>query len=142
MSVTPFAPSDLPHLVRLSSELGYPSTPDEIENRLRLIQDNPTHFVRLFQNEDGKTVGFIHAHLFPTLMSNPKIEIAALVVDPSARKQGAGRALVESVKEWARSRDVFKVRLGSRTSRTDAHEFYKRIGFKIEKTWYVFEAET
>ena len=52
--------------------------------------------------------------------------------------KGFGKKMMAAAEEWARSKELPKLRLGSRTSRTDTHEFYKKYGFTVEKTWFVF----
>lgn len=74
-------------------------------------------------------------------MSDPRAELNAIVVDQSARGTGIGRALIKAAEEWARSRNLTNLRLGARTTRTETHEFYKKTGFSINKTWLVFQKE-
>jgi GNAT superfamily N-acetyltransferase len=51
-----------------------------------------------------------------------------LAVDPERRSRGAGKALLDAAKEWARERGATHLELDSGTARTDAHRFYEREG--------------
>jgi GNAT superfamily N-acetyltransferase len=51
-----------------------------------------------------------------------------LAVDPAQRSLGIGAALLDSAKEWARSRGATHLELDSGEGRTEAHRFYEREG--------------
>jgi GNAT superfamily N-acetyltransferase len=59
-----------------------------------------------------------------------------VAVDPSAQRQGVGRAMMEHARELCREAGCYKLMLSSNLSRTAAHEFYERLGF--EKHGYSF----
>ena len=75
------------------------------------------------EREGGDIIAFAHVHETTTLMSDPRAELNAIVVDQSARGTGIGRALIKAAEEWARSRNLTNLRLGTRTTRTETHEF-------------------
>jgi len=56
-----------------------------------------------------------------------------IIVLPSARGQGAGRALMDAVEQAARAARCTKLMLLSSRSRTDAHAFFSRLGFDGER---------
>jgi len=129
--------SDLSSLVPLASQLGYPSSEHELLNRFEELEaDDKT--AMLVGAQKGKIIAFAHVHESTTLMTGRRAELNAIVVDKSVRGLGFGKLLMLAVEEWTRSRGIEKLRLGSRTTRTETHEFYKKIGFEIDKTWFVF----
>ena len=62
--------------------------------------------------------------------------ITVLVVDKKYRRQGIGRALIESVKQIAVEKGIKAIELDSGFHRTEAHLFYENLGF--EKECYFF----
>lgn len=52
--------------------------------------------------------------------------IEDLAVDPAQRSKGAGKALLDAAKEWARERGASHLELDSSELRADAHRFYER----------------
>lgn len=49
-------------------------------------------------------------------------------------KNGIGKSLMAKVEEWAKSKNIKLIRLNSGGTRTQAHNFYRNIGFSDEKT--------
>jgi GNAT superfamily N-acetyltransferase len=56
-----------------------------------------------------------------------------LIVLPGARGQGLGAALMAGVEQVARAARCTKLMLLSTRSRTEAHEFFLRLGFDGER---------
>jgi GNAT superfamily N-acetyltransferase len=54
-----------------------------------------------------------------------------LVVMPDWRGHGIGTSLVEAVSNLARQRGCYKLVLSSNIRRTDAHRFYRRLGWRL-----------
>ena len=77
---------------RLSEQLGYPMSVQDIETNIIAVSTSQDHiaFVAL-QNE--KVVGWIHAFKGLLLESRPFIEIGGLVVDDDQRGKGIGKEL-------------------------------------------------
>ena len=67
------------------------------------------------------------------------IEITGLVVSPSARRLGVGRALVAASEAWASRLGFSSIRVRSNVSRAESHPFYRRIGFSLTKTQHVYQ---
>jgi len=132
-------PADAARLAELARVLGYEVDPHEARRRVEALDAAPDH-VLLVAERDGRVVGFAHALELDGFVSARRALLAALVVDPAARRSGVARRLVEHVRRWAieRGRECLVVR--SRVARTDAHAFYERIGFERVKTQVVFEA--
>jgi GNAT superfamily N-acetyltransferase len=115
------ASSDAVRLAELATQLGYPSTAQDMRRRLPELAGE-SHFVRVAE-VDGQVAGWIHAAEVVLLDSDSYVEIKALIVDAEARGRRIGEALVDAAELWARER---------------AHRFYARLGYEIQKTQRVF----
>ncbi len=82
--------------------------------------------------------GFAHAEPRHLLIADPFIELAALVVDETARGSGAGARLLGAVEAWAREHGFASVRVRSNVLRERAHGFYLREGYIEKKRQVVF----
>lgn len=123
----------------ISAQLGYPATPDEVAERFATIRNRPDQFIRVACNDEGAVIGWVHAHFIERLHVARYADVAGLVVDQSARRQGAARALMQAVEEWARAHELPRIRLRSGQQRTDAHAFYESIGYRHVTTPKAFE---
>jgi len=133
------ADGDYEGVSRISAQLGYPATPDEVAERFANIRSRSDHFVRVACNAEGVVIGWVHAHFMDRLHVARYADVAGLVVDESARRQGAARALMQAVEGWARSHNLPRIRLRSGQHRTDAHAFYESIGYRHVTTPKAFE---
>lgn len=129
---------DAERLATLSTQLGYPSTPEAIKRRLRRISNDAEHFVRVAELESGRVVGWIHACASYLIESDPRAEVGGLVVDEKCRGSGVGHLLIEHAEEWARAKGLEAVYLRSNVVRKEAHRFYERLGYKNIKTQHAF----
>ena len=125
---------------RLSEQLGYPLSFNEIENNIKEVISNNDHsaFVAV---RDEKVVGWIHAFRPVFLESKPFIEIGGLVADENYRGQGIGKKLVERIKQWCLGKQISTLRVRSQLKRKDAHQFYLINGFKEIKEQKVFQVQ-
>jgi GNAT superfamily N-acetyltransferase len=122
-------PADAPAVARLLDQLGYPTEPAAAASRLErlgIVGDRV-----LVAELDGALVGLAHLQVTPALeRDRPAAKIGALVVDESRRGEGVGRALVEALGQEARARGCGVLFLTTSDRRTDAHEFYRRVGLE------------
>jgi GNAT superfamily N-acetyltransferase len=81
---------------------------------------------------DGAVVGTVDVLIAPNLThyARPWVLVENVVVASSARRLGAGRALMERALEIARDAGCYKVNLISGDQRTGAHDFYRSLGFQ------------
>src|SRR2546421_3475948 len=95
--------ADAPAIAVLLHQLGYPTEPAAVEQRLerlRIVGDRV-----VVADVDGTAVGLAHLQVTPALeRDRPAGKIGALVVDDAHRGQGIGRALVEAMEAEARTR--------------------------------------
>jgi GNAT superfamily N-acetyltransferase len=81
---------------------------------------------------DGSVVGTVDVLIAPNLThyARPWVLVENVVVASSARRHGAGRALMERALDIARDAGCYKVNLISGEQRTGAHDFYRTLGFQ------------
>jgi GNAT superfamily N-acetyltransferase len=128
---------DAPALARLSGQLGYPATTEQILARMAVIQDDPSS--GLFVAEmSGAVVGWMHLLNQHLIEYGSRVEVAGLVVDEAARGRGIGRCLMDRAEEWTRERGSHTIHLRSNVTRAGAHVFYEHLGFKHVKTSKTF----
>jgi GNAT superfamily N-acetyltransferase len=122
----------------LAGELGYPSTADELVQRLTPLLGDPSHLVLVAVGGDDRAVGWLHATVRRQLDSDDFVEVVGLVVGASQRGAGAGARLLARAEAWAVVQDVELVQLRSNVIRERAHGFYLRAGYERVKASYLF----
>ena len=134
------ADSDAPALADLLDYLGYPADAVDLPERLeRLRTAGDDAFVAL---TGGLVVGLATVHSRAVLHSaRPVAQLTALVVPPSARGRGIGRALVARAEEWARNRGAERLVVTTALHRAEAPRFYERLGFDHTGRRYVKRLE-
>ncbi len=137
MPIRPAAPADAPALAVLATQLGYPSTPEQVAARLADVTPRPENAV-LVAEAEGAVVGWIHVAGSHSIESDPFAQILALVVDERHRGGGTGAALVEAASEWAGRSGFRTLRVRSNVIRERTHRFYERLGFARLKTQIAF----
>lgn len=130
---------DVEQIRLLSDELGYPSTQDEIQNRLEKMLKSGTDKIFVSVNDDETITGWIHVFGAMRLESGSFAEIGGLVVSTEYQNKGIGKALVNAAEKWAEENGYPKIRIRSRTERKDARRFYEREGYQVKKEQCVFE---
>ncbi len=128
-------PADADALAALAGQLGYPSSAAQITGRLAGFDKDHRVWVA---REGDAVLGWIHTYVARYLVMEPFVEIGGLVVDTGARGQGVGPRLIEEACAWARSLGCDRVGVHSNVVREDAHRFYEREGFELEKRQGVF----
>jgi GNAT superfamily N-acetyltransferase len=133
--------SDAPAIARLCGQLGYPSTTQEIEARLRAVERNPEHAIFVAEGAAGDVIGWVHVFLLRSLEAGTRAEVGGLVVDEAHRSQGAGQQLLECAEKWARESGCCSIALRSNVIRERAHAFYERFGYRVLKTQKAFRKD-
>lgn len=128
---------DSTQLAELSGQLGYPSTAEQIRQRLKAIADFPESAI--FVAASGNQVaGFVGVQVLHTLEADQRVEVTALVVLEEFRSRGVGKLLMARAEEWARSQRCTIIGLRSNVIRERAHSFYQRLGYEHLKTQKAF----
>jgi GNAT superfamily N-acetyltransferase len=128
---------DAPAVAALVAQLGYDTTPQDVEGRLRrVLARSDQRFV--VAEADGRLLGWVHVELAEYVESGTFGVIGGLVVDRAQRRQGIGAALMAEAEAWAQSQGCSVMRLWSSTTRTPAHRFYAGLGYLQVKTQYSF----
>ena len=138
VSIRRLSGDDAEAAAELSSQLGYPSSADDLRERIEELS-RTTDRVAFAAVVDGKMVGWIDVAMERHLQYAASAVIGGLVVREDMRGQGVGRRLCLEVEQWARSQSVPLVRVRSQIKREDAHRFYLRDGYRKVKTSLVFE---
>ena len=132
--------ADAESVARLCGQLGYAASVDETQARLRMIGSRPDQVVMVAEN-GGAVVAGIDLHIEHSIAAGKTVQIAGLVVDENHRGSGVGRLLMRHAEEWARSNGCSSLRLRSNIIRSQAHEFYEKLGYKVTKTQKAFAKE-
>lgn len=130
--------NDVTSLSYLVFQLGYSGDDTKTSNRLSKILKQNDHCVYTAEVNE-QIVGWIHAFITYRVESDAFVEIGGLVVDDKHRKQGIGKALVDAVIDWAKEKNMPKVRVRCNIIRDDAHAFYEQIGFEKKKEQNIFD---
>ena len=85
------------------------------------------------ENRVISVAGFV---VTPKLAWKKHMYVDDLVTDENTRSMGAGKAIIDFLKEHARGLGCSELHLDSGMQRKDAHRFYDREGF--ERTGYHF----
>jgi GNAT superfamily N-acetyltransferase len=122
---------DADRVASLLTQLGYPTRPEDVPSRLsRMTSDDPRTTVFVAE-QDATVVGLATAHIVHVL-NRPAdvIWLTTLVVDETVRGSGVGRALVDAVAGLGADAGCEWLSVTTHERRSDAHEFYRRIGFE------------
>lgn len=132
LTVRPATTEDAQAIARLSqSALGYCCTAELVKEGLRQLNSNrEAVFVA---EEAGIVQGFVHVETYRVLYFSPMANLLGLAVLEQARRKGIGRKLMEAAERWAKDRGLTTMRLNSGASRTEAHTFYRSLGYSGEK---------
>lgn len=129
---------DIEQVAALITQLGYPSTPQDIARRFTHIDGRDDQ--ALLVADDGRAVvAWMHVGSHRYLESDESAEILGLVVAEEQRSRGIGAALVGAAEKWAAQHGCQVLRVRSRTTRPRAHAFYERGGFERVKTQHCFQ---
>lgn len=137
LTIRDAALADAARIAELSTQLGYPSTTEQVLVRLRTLPQDGTHAVYVAENNDG-VVGWVHVYEHLPVCHDRVAEVAGLVVDASCRASGVGKRLMDAAENWAREKGLDTVVLRSNVIREAAHKFYEKLGYSRIKTQHAF----
>jgi putative acetyltransferase len=132
MVPTPATAADVPAVMlligRVFAEYGLLLMPAfEVPDLLRFNRHyTPPHGAFWVVRDDARVVGSVGVDR----VDDGTAELHRLYVDAALRGQGIGRALVETVLDWAREQQIARVVLWSDTRFENSHRLYRRLGFE------------
>jgi len=138
IEIRDFKLGDIEYLTVLTNELGYPSTVEEMTQRMEFILQLDTYWTYVAVL-DERVVGYIGFHKnYFWEREGFYIKIQALVVKKEYRRFGIGRKLILSVEEFSRQLQAKTIVLtsGNREERQSAHQFYPQMGFEAKSIGY------
>ncbi len=138
MTLRPATPADASAMAGLITQLGYPTTPNQMTARFARLATDPNQQT-LLADDDLGAVGLISLFRQQSLEYDDYfVRILALVVSQRAQHRGVGAALIEAAEEWAAEIGATRLVLtcGNRPERAIAHQFYPAMGFVISTTGY------
>ena len=138
VQIRPMVAKDADGVAALATQLGYPSTPDDVHRRFERIAANDLHAVFVAGSQDRQVDGWVHVFVCHLMESDPYAEIGGLIVDERRRGSGIGHRLLEQAETWARAKACASIRLRSNIIRKEAHEFYLKRGYTVIKTQHAF----
>lgn len=124
--------SDSVALNDLSEQLGYPTTVEEVEDRVKYLLNKKEHQIFVAEYKD-KIIGFISFERYDILYYPSGLNITGLVVDKNYRNKGIGKLLLKIAEKYAIENSLIFLRANSGSQRLDAHQFYRKNGFSNEK---------
>lgn len=91
----------------------------------------------------GEVIGTLTLVVVPNLghRGRPWAAVDNVVVSEACRGQGVGRALLAEAGRIAGSFDCYKIVLSSNLVRTEAHAFYRRLGWRQTHLGFSLELE-
>lgn len=131
MLIRPAQRRDAASIADLLRQLGYPDNEEtEVAERITAWEAEPHGVVLVAQTAAGLVGGVL------ALASVPYFErpgrwgrVVALVVAEHTRGSGIGRALMAEAERIARAEGCIVMEVSSANARTDAHAFYRGIGY-------------
>ncbi len=114
----------------LGQLVGYEIAAEEVDGRLRRLAATGADPVFL-ACEDRVAIGLMALHFAQILhYARPALRITELVVDQRHRRRGIGRTLVAHAEREAAAAGCEIIELTSALDRTEAHAFYRSLGFE------------
>lgn len=120
---------DVEPVSRLITELGYPTTPEAMRERLTAILAD-SGYATFVAEAGGDVVGVAGAALGLYYEKDGLYSrLVVLAVSSATRGLGIGGQLVRAVEHWAAGQGAREVFVNSGLHRVEAHRFYERCGY-------------
>src|SRR5580704_2442126 len=102
--IRPALEADCARIAELAGQLSYPSTAEEITQRMTEMKGAADHVVFVAALASGEIAGWIAVFIYRTVEADARAEVSGLVVDERFRSQRIGERLLARSEEWARAR--------------------------------------
>ena len=132
MVIRPCTMTDLPSMLPLMAQLGYPTDLTSLERVFVRFMDSSGYGV-VISCLNERIIGWIAWSKSLLLVSEAaRFRIEGLVVDEEYRGQGIGKKLMLYVEEvaGANGKTIIELTSGLRRSQDRSHEFYKSLGYR------------
>ena len=127
--IKPAAITDFATIASLVSELGYPTSPSEMQRRLEAIFHDPDYFT-LTACDGDHVVGFVGTRVGPLYEADGRYgQIMALAVAASHHRRGVGRMLMRAAESKLIECGARELVVTSGLHRSGAHAFYESCGY-------------
>lgn len=121
----------------IRNELGYTDvTADDVRGSIEKMLDSDDYFTIVVE-ENGDICGYISAVREVSLEAGEYYRVIGLAVKSDYQGQGLGTALLTLAESNAKIKGARLITLSSQFKRTEAHEFYEKLGYT--KTSYAFK---
>ena len=130
--------NDTEPLAKMITELGYPTTAEEMSERMAGILPSRNYKTLLAETPEG-IIGMAGAMVsFFYERNGQYVRLLALVTKKEYRARGVGKALTKAIENWALNQGAVAVILncGNRKEREAAHSFYSKLGYIAKSTGY------
>jgi len=133
-SIRKMKETDGNRICELAAQLGYEMDIAQFFGRVSLLNQNPNHSIWVADSPETGVAALIHLEKTIQLVSQPRLEVIALVVDQKLRGSGLGKRLMRYAESFAKSEDLSEITLTTNVKRDETHAFYEKIGFLKLKT--------
>ena len=122
--------NDSASVAGLMSQLGYATSASEMKQRLEGILPDSDYMTFVAEHRK-EVVGVIGVGIYRYYEKNGIYgRLLALVVDEKLKGQGIGVSLVAEAERRLKERGVVSIVVNSGKQRSEAHHFYKRLGYE------------
>lgn len=122
--------SDAAQVAGLITQLGYPTLPDEMAQRLTGLLADPG-YATFVAEHDSSIIGVAGGAMARYYEKNGLYaRLVVLVVSDKSRGRGVGASLVRAIEHWAVERGTVEILVNSGAHRVDAHRFYESHGYR------------
>ncbi|MGH8197717.1 MAG: GNAT family N-acetyltransferase [Steroidobacteraceae bacterium] len=129
-------PSDIPSLVKLMQELGYPTDAERLREKLASF-DASVMDALLVAEKEGNVVACLGLHAMEILPSGRLGRITAIVVASDARRQGIGKRLMDAGVQYFDSQECTILEVTSSEHRQEAHALFRSFGFAEKRSRFI-----
>ena len=139
MKLRDATPADVPELSRLLDDLFsieqdfQPNTENQERGMLLLLQHPDRGCIKVAE-EGGRIIGMVSAQLVvSTAEGAPSAWVEDMVVCNDQRGKGVGRALLDSLTDWARSKGATRAQLLVDLDNEPALGYYQHLGWQTTR---------
>lgn len=139
MKLRDATPADVPELSRLLDDLFsieqdfQPNTENQERGMLLLLQHPDRGCIKVAE-EGGRIIGMVSAQLvISTAEGGPSAWVEDMVVCDGQRGKGVGRALLDSLTDWARSKGATRAQLLVDLDNEPALGYYQHLGWQTTR---------